>query len=55
MPKELLESDASEDENDGVLIQPAQDLRINENYAKRFVHNKKREELRKRTLRKYSE
>ena len=51
MAKRLLESDDSENEIGGVSVNAAHDLQVNDAYAKRFVHNKKREELRKRTLR----
>jgi protein KRI1 len=44
----LVDSDSdtsSEDESDGGAPLEKQGLKINEEYAKRFEHNKKREEL----------
>ena len=41
------DSDGSEDESDGGALLEEQGFKINEDYAKRFEHNKKREELHK--------
>jgi len=40
----LMDDSESEDESDGG-VELAQDFKVNEDYAKRFEHNKKREEL----------
>lgn len=44
MARELLSSDGSESEDGGTEVQPS-DLKVNESFARRFEHNKKREEL----------
>lgn len=53
--RKLLDEDSSSDSGDdagGVSIGNAVDdgFKINEEYAKRFEHNKKREEVQKRTF-----
>lgn len=45
MAKLLLDSDASESEDGGALLAEGSDFRVNEDFARRFTHNKKREEL----------
>jgi protein KRI1 len=44
----LLDLDGSESEDGGVQIKDGADFKINQDFAKRFTHNKKREELRRR-------
>lgn len=44
MARELLDSDASDSEDGGIVVQAA-DLKVNESFARRFEYNKKREEL----------
>ena len=44
----LLDSDESESEDGGVQIARSPVFAVNEDFAKRFTHNKKREELRRR-------
>lgn len=48
MARELLDSDASDSEEGGASVQTA-DLKVNESFARRFEHNKKREELQRCT------
>lgn len=48
MAKVLLDSDASESEDGGVQLTENTDFRVNEDFARKFIHNKKREELRRR-------
>lgn len=48
MAKNLIDTDTSESEDQGVSIPSGKNLIINEPYAKRFAYNKKREELRQR-------
>ncbi|KAJ9608009.1 Kinetochore protein Spc24 [Cladophialophora chaetospira] len=45
MPRELLSSDSSDSEDGGADIASNAGLKVNEEYARRFEHNKKREEL----------
>jgi protein KRI1 len=45
MTKDLLDSDSSGDESGGVPLTDETYFKINEDYARRFAHNKKREEL----------
>ena len=44
MARGLLDSDASDSEDGGINVQPL-DLKVNESFARRFEHNKRREEL----------
>lgn len=44
MAKDLLSSDGSDSEDGGAEIKTG-DLKVNQAYARRFEHNKKREEL----------
>ncbi|KAK7903486.1 Kinetochore protein Spc24 [Exophiala xenobiotica] len=44
MARELLSSDGSDSEDGGAHVKPT-DLKVNESFARRFEHNKKREEL----------
>ncbi|KIV88266.1 hypothetical protein PV10_07963 [Exophiala mesophila] len=44
MARGLLDSDASDSEDGGTNVQPL-DLKVNESFARKFEHNKKREEL----------
>jgi len=45
MAKNILDSDASENEADDVELNVGSEFKVNEEFAKRFTHNKKREEL----------
>lgn len=45
MVRELLSSDSSDSEDDGAEVAPTAGLKVNQEYARRFEHNKKREEL----------
>ena len=45
--KALLDEESSEEEIGGVPLPDRYSLNINEDFAKRFEHNKKREELQK--------
>ncbi|OAP60828.1 hypothetical protein AYL99_05830 [Fonsecaea erecta] len=45
MARELLSSDSSDSEDGGTNVPPGGELKVNEAYARRFEHNKKREEL----------
>ncbi|KIX94441.1 uncharacterized protein Z520_09827 [Fonsecaea multimorphosa CBS 102226] len=45
MARELLSSDSSDSEDGGADVPPSDELKVNEAYARRFEHNKKREEL----------
>lgn len=47
MARDLLSSDASDSEDGGAPVLEGH-LKVNESFAKRFEHNKKREELQKR-------
>ena len=47
MATRLLDSDASESEDGGVEIENNTDFKVNEVFARKFTHNKKREELRR--------
>jgi protein KRI1 len=47
MAKTLLDSDASDNEGSNTSIDVESDFKVNEDFAKRFTHNKKREELRR--------
>ena len=47
MAKQLLDSDASESEDGGVQLGKDSDFTVNEDFARKFTHNKKREELRR--------
>lgn len=47
MARELLSSDASDSEDGGAAV-VNESLKVNESFARRFEHNKKREELQKR-------
>lgn len=44
MARDLLSSDGSDSEDGGARVKPT-DLKVNESFARRFEHNKKREEL----------
>lgn len=44
MARDLLSSDGSDSEDGGAAVEPS-DLKVNEAFARRFEHNKKREEL----------
>lgn len=44
----LLDFADSESEDGGVQIAEGPDFKVNQDFAKRFTHNKKREELRRR-------
>ena len=46
MAKDLLGRDESDSENGGVQLQDGTDFKINKDFARKFIHNKKREELR---------
>jgi len=46
MAKALLESDGSDSENGGVQLEDSTDFKVNEAFARKFTHNKKREEMR---------
>ncbi|KIW31894.1 uncharacterized protein PV07_03482 [Cladophialophora immunda] len=45
MAREFLSSDSSDSEDGGADVPPSAELKVNEAYARRFEHNKKREEL----------
>lgn len=45
MAKAFLDSDDSSEEEGGVALADGQDFKINEEFANKFTHNKKREEL----------
>ncbi len=47
MAKRLLDSDASESEDGGVEVGNDPEFKVNEDFARKFTHNKKREELRR--------
>lgn len=50
-PRKLLDEDSSSesgDESGGVSLNTDNGFKINEEYARRFEHNKKREEMQKR-------
>lgn len=50
-PRKLLDDDSSSesgDESGGVSLNTNNGFKINEEYARRFEHNKKREEMQKR-------
>jgi protein KRI1 len=47
MAKDLLDSDGSESDHGGVQISNGTDFKVNEDFARKFTHNKKREELRR--------
>lgn len=47
MAKELLSSDESDKEAGGVQLEGGMDFKVNEDFARKFTHNKKREELRR--------
>ena len=49
MARDLMSSDGSESEDGGAEVQTS-DLKVNESFARRFEHNKKREELQRRKL-----
>jgi protein KRI1 len=44
----FLDFDGSESEDGGVQIADGPDFKVNQDFAKKFTHNKKREELRRR-------
>ena len=46
MPKELLSSDSSDSDEGGAQLE-TKDFKVNEDFARRFEHNKKREEKQK--------
>ena len=48
MNKSLLESDASESEDSKSQLDNGGEFKVNEDFAKKFTYNKKREELRRR-------
>ena len=48
MGKNLLDSDGSESEEGGVSLANGPAFNVNEDFARKFTHNKKREELRRR-------
>jgi protein KRI1 len=45
MAKDLLVSDGSDSENGGVQLEDSTDFKVNEAFARKFTHNKKREEM----------
>ncbi len=47
MTKDLLSSDGSDSEGGGVQLQNGTDFQVNEDFARKFTYNKKREELRR--------
>ncbi|ERF73959.1 hypothetical protein EPUS_05382 [Endocarpon pusillum Z07020] len=47
MVKDFLNSDGSDSEDGGVQLQNSTEFKVNEEYARKFTHNKKREELRR--------
>ena len=47
MARDLLSNDGSDSEDGGAAVQTA-DFTVNESFARRFEHNKKREELQRR-------
>ena len=47
MGKDFLGSDGSDSEDGGVQLQNSTEFKVNEEYARKFTHNKKREELRR--------
>lgn len=56
-PRKLMEdsdSDSDSDSQGGVSVAPGADFKINEEYARRFEYNKKREERQQCMLFKYS-
>ena len=44
----LLDLDCSESEDGGMQLTEGSDFKINQDFANKFTHNKKREELRRR-------
>jgi hypothetical protein len=50
MAKEFMSSDGSDGDDGAVRLEPTMTLKINEDYARKFTHNKKEEELRQRKL-----
>lgn len=49
MARDLLSSDGSDSEDASAEVQ-AGELKVNEEFARRFEYNKKREEMQRRTL-----
>ena len=47
MSKKILDSDASESEYEGASLVHGEDFKVNEDFARKFTYNKKREELRR--------
>lgn len=47
MDKTFLDSDVSESEDGGVDILSGAEFKVNEDFARKYTHNKKREELRR--------
>ena len=47
MVKDLLSSGESDHEGGGVQLRNGADFKVNEDFARKFTHNKKREELRR--------
>ena len=47
MAKDLLSSDGSDNEDGGAQLRYDTDLKVNEHFARKFTHNKIREELRR--------
>lgn len=45
MAKDLLDSDGSDSDDGGVQLEGSIDFKVNEAFARKFTHNKKREEL----------
>jgi protein KRI1 len=48
MARELLSSDSSDSDEGGAQLD-VEDFKVNQNFARKFEHNKKREEKQRRT------